>query len=71
LSLLWGGYERITSYGKKAKIRQAQQKIMFAITGVILLILLFSIFGIIAGNTLPIIENAPAGVKYKMPKVNP
>lgn len=68
--LLWGGFDWITSDGAKEKITKAQQKITYAVIGVIFIVLSFSIFGVVAGNVLGIVELVPGGFKFKVPTMS-
>lgn len=49
LYLIWGGISWITSEGDKQKLAQARQKIVFAIIGLIVVFLAFSIINAISG----------------------
>ena len=44
--LLWGGFDWITSGGEKEKIVKAQQKITYAVIGIIFVVLSFGIFAV-------------------------
>jgi hypothetical protein len=67
--MLSGGFDWITSNGEKEKITKAQQKITYAVIGIIFIVLSFSIFGVVAGNMLGIIELTGSGFKFKIPSV--
>lgn len=69
--LLWGGFDWITSGGDKDKVAKAQQKITYALIGIVFVIISFSIFGIIAGNVLGIIKLTGSGFVFNIPKLGP
>ncbi len=55
--LLWGAFDWINSGGEKEKIAKAQQKITNAVIGIILVFFSLTIFGLVTGNILGIIDN--------------
>lgn len=65
--LMWGAFDWITSDGAKDKIEKAQRKMTYAVIGVIFIVLAFSIFGVVAGNVLGIVELTGNGFKFKIP----
>ncbi len=69
--LLWGGFDWITSGGEKDKIVKAQQKITYALIGIIFVMLSFGIFGVIAGNVLRIIKIQGGAIIFSIPKLGP
>ncbi len=68
--MLWGGLDWVTSGGEKEKITKAQQKITYALIGIVFIVLSFSIFGVIAGNVLGIIELTGSGFRFKLPTMD-
>ena len=64
--LLWGAFDWITSSGEKEKIQKAQNKMTYALVGIVLVFIVISVFGIITGNILGIVENTPTGWKLKI-----
>ena len=67
--LLWGGFDWITSGGDKEKVTKAQQKITYAVIGIIFVMLSFGIFGVIAGNVLGIIQIKGGALIFSLPKL--
>ena len=67
--LLWGALDWITSGGDKEKIIRARDKITYALIGIIFIILSFSIFGVVAGNILGIVQPTGSGFIFSLPKV--
>lgn len=65
--MLWGGLDWVTSGGEKEKIVKAQQKITYAVIGIIFIVLSFSIFGVVAGNILGIVDLTGGGFTFKVP----
>ncbi len=65
--LLWGAFDWITSNGEKEKIQKAQSKITNAAIGLILVFVVFAVFGLLAGDLLGIVVNTPQGWQLKIP----
>ncbi|MCS7093106.1 MAG: hypothetical protein NZL96_01575 [Patescibacteria group bacterium] len=61
LFLLWGAFDWITSGGEKEKIAKAQSKITNALIGIVLVFVVLTIFNVVAGNILGIINIGPDG----------
>lgn len=66
LYLLWGSLDWIQSNGEKEKVTKAQNKITFALVGMILVFVVIVVYGVVAGDILGIIENTPDGWKLKI-----
>lgn len=66
--MLWGALDWITSNGEKEKITKAQQKITYAIVGIIAMFLAFGVFGIVAGNMLGIVNISGGAFIFKLPQ---
>ena len=64
--LLWGAFDWITSNGEKEKVQKAQNKITYALIGMILIFVVIVVYGVIAGDILGIIQNTPDGWKLKI-----
>lgn len=58
---LWGAIEFITSGGEQEKVTKARDKITYAFTGAVLLIVVLAVFGVLAGNVLGIVKKNAAG----------
>ncbi len=54
--LLWGGFDWISSGGDKERVSKARDKITQAIIGIIIITASLTIFQVVAGNILGIIE---------------
>jgi hypothetical protein len=68
LYLLWGAFDWITSGGEKEKISKAQSKITNALIGMLLIFVVLTIFNLLAGNILGIVEpNGSGGFNIKLP----
>lgn len=68
--MLWGGLDWVTSGGEKEKITKAQQKITYALIGIVFIVLSFSIFGVVAGNILGLVELKGGGIQFKIPTMD-
>lgn len=68
--LLWGGIDWITSGGDKEKLTHAQQKITQALIGIVVLVLAFGIFGVVAGNILGLIKISGGALIFSLPTFN-
>lgn len=68
LYLLWGAFDWIASGGEKEKITKAQSKITNAVIGIVLVFVVLTLFNLLAGNILGIIEPIDGGgFKLKLP----
>ncbi|MDH7476118.1 MAG: hypothetical protein QHH09_01445 [Microgenomates group bacterium] len=65
--LFWGALDYITSGGDKEKTTKAQNKIVNALIGMILLIAAIALFGVVGGDILGIIKNTPEGWQIEIP----
>ena len=61
LYLLWGGLDWILSGGEKEKIEKARLKITHAVIGLIIVVISYTIFGLLAGDILGILHKTPTG----------
>lgn len=64
--MLWGTLDWITSNGEKEKVSKAQNKITFALVGMLLVFVVLVVFGVVAGDILGIIVNTPDGWQLKI-----
>lgn len=64
--LLWGALDWIISNGEKEKVQKAQNKITYALVGMLAVFIIIVIYGVMAGDILGIIENTPDGWKLKI-----
>jgi len=71
--LLWGAMDWLFSNGEKEKLAKAQNKIMNAIIGMLLIIIVFTLFTVITGTILgnKIIENTNGGWRLIIPTIAP
>ncbi len=68
LYLLWGAFDWIASGGEKEKISKAQSKITNAVIGIVLVFVVLTVFNLVAGNILGIVElNSSGGFNIKLP----
>jgi len=68
LYLLWGAFDWIISGGEKERITKAQHKITNALIGMLLIFVVLTIFNLLAGNILGIVEpNGSGGFNLKLP----
>lgn len=65
--MLWGAYDWIASSGEKEKLAKAQQKITNAALGMIVVIVVLTVFSVITGQILGIFEITPNGWKFSIP----
>ena len=66
--LLWGAFDWIVSNGEKERITKAQQKITSALIGMLLIFVVLTVFNLLAGNILGIVEpNGSGGFNLKLP----
>lgn len=64
--LLWGAFDWIVSGGNKEVIMKAQNKITNAVIGIIVVVAAITIFGVVTGNILGIIDVSD-GWRFKIP----
>ena len=69
LYMLWGAFDWIVSGGEKDKIAKAQNKITNAVLGIVILIVVLSIFGLVTGDILGIIVNQGGVWQFKLPRI--
>lgn len=71
--LLWGGLDWITSSGEKEKLLKAQNKLLNAVIGMIVIIAAFTIFTLITGTILgnKIIDTSGGGWRLIIPTIAP
>lgn len=66
--LLWGAFDWISSGGEKEKISKAQSKITNAVIGIVLVFVVLTVFNLLAGNMLGIINPINGGgFEIKLP----
>ena len=61
LYLLWGAYDWIVSSGEADKLKKAQDKIVQALMGFFVLVIVISVFGFVAGDILGIVKRTSDG----------
>ncbi len=59
--LLWGALDWINSSGEKEKLTKAQNKITNALIGIVLIFVVLTVFNLLAGNILGIVEPIDGG----------
>jgi len=66
--LLWGAFDWISSAGEKEKITKAQNKITNALIGIVLVFVVLTVFNLLAGNLLGIVNPIDGGgFEIKLP----
>lgn len=69
--LLWGAFEWITSGGDSDNIAKAQARMTNAVIGLILVIVAFSIFNLVAVDIVGFVERDENGdLRFKIPSIN-
>ncbi len=69
--LLWGALDWIMSGGDKEKVAKAQQKITNALIGFIAIFVIFTLFGVITGDILGIVQRSEnGGWIFNLPRLN-
>lgn len=70
--LMWGALDWVLSGGEKERITKAQHKITNAVLGLIILIVVISLFGVVTGDILGIIKKGPdGGWSFTLPTIGP
>lgn len=59
--LLWGAFDWITSSGDKDALTKGRTKMTNAVMGMIMLVIAFVLFGVVAGDILGIVKKDAAG----------
>jgi hypothetical protein len=67
--MLWGALDYVTSGGEEEKIQKARSKITFAAVGAILLIVVISVWSVITGSVLGIVQFTDRGFSFDLPRV--
>jgi hypothetical protein len=70
--LLWGGFDWITSNGEKEKLTKAQNKILNAVIGMVMVIVAFVLFAVINSAVLgnKIIDTSGPVWQFNIPTTN-
>ncbi|MEK7097131.1 MAG: hypothetical protein AAB705_00850 [Patescibacteria group bacterium] len=66
LYLLWGAFDWISSGGEKEKIAKAQSKITNAVIGIVLVFVVLTLFNLLAGRILGIVETDENGGGFRL-----
>ncbi len=69
LYLMWGALDWVISSGEKEKLQKAQQKIMNAVIGIIVLIFVLAIFRVLTVDILHIFEDQ-GFFKFTIPSIS-
>ncbi len=59
--LLWGTFDWIVSGGDKEKVSKAQQRMTYAVFGMVIIIVVFAVFGVLAGDILGVLHRDAQG----------
>ncbi len=65
--MMWGAFDWITSAGEKEKLTKAQNKIVNALLGMLIAFAVLTLFGVITGNVLNILQVTPTGWIFNIP----
>jgi len=68
--LFWGAFDWISSSGEKEKILKAQNKIMNAVIGLILVVVVFILFNVIMGTVLGGKFGIGNNMQFRLPSIN-
>ncbi len=71
LYLLWGAFDWINSSGEKEKLVKAQNKMMNAVIGLILMVAAFTIFSFVMGTVLGGKFGIGGDFKITLPQIGP
>lgn len=71
LYLLWGAFDWINSSGEKEKLTKAQNKMMNAVIGIILMVAAFTIFSFVMGTVLQGKFGIGEDFKITLPRIGP
>lgn len=71
LYLLWGAFDWINSSGEKEKLTKAQNKMMNAVIGLILMVAAFTIFSFVMGTVLGGKFGIGEDFKITLPRIGP
>lgn len=69
--MLWGAFKWVSSGGDKESLEKARARMIHAFWGLIVMIAVLTIFGMISGNILGIIQRTPSGWDFKLPILQP
>lgn len=67
--LLWGAFDWVTSEGQKEKVAKAQNKIMYAVVGLVLMVVVVVIFNVVMGTVLGGKFGIQDGLKFSLPTI--
>ena len=68
--LLWGAFDWITSEGSKEKVQKAQNKIMYAVVGMVLMVVVIVVFNVIMGTVLGGKFGIGPNMQFTLPTIN-
>lgn len=68
--LLWGAYDWVTSEGQKEKVAKAQNKIMYAVVGLVLMVVVVVVFNVVMGTVLGGRFGIGDGLQFTLPTIN-
>ncbi|MBI4973347.1 hypothetical protein HZC27_01925 [Candidatus Roizmanbacteria bacterium] len=71
LYLLWGAFDWINSSGEKEKLTKAQNKMMNAVIGLILMVAAFTIFSFVMGTVLGGKFGIGGDFQITLPRIGP
>lgn len=68
--LFWGAFDWISSSGEKEKLLKAQNKIMSAVIGLVLIVVVFVLFNVIMGTVLGGKFGIGNNLEFTLPTIN-
>jgi len=69
--LLWGAYDWVTSQGEKEKLLKAQNKMVSAVIGLLLMVTAFTIFSFVMGTVLGGKFGIGGDFQITLPRIGP
>lgn len=68
--LFWGAFDWVSSGGEKENLEKARNKLTHAITGIFMLVIALTLFAVITGNILGIVDFSGGGFQFRLPTLN-
>ncbi|HRN70148.1 MAG TPA: hypothetical protein PLS49_03090, partial [Candidatus Woesebacteria bacterium] len=69
--LLWGAFDWINSGGDSEKIASAQAKMTNAVIGIIMIVVAFTIFNVVAVDIVGFVQrDANGNLRFRIPSIN-
>ncbi len=65
--MLWGAFDWIVSGGEKERVAKAQSKITNALIGILLIFVMLTIWSLVTGQILNLVQVGPGGWSIRLP----